>query len=119
MSIIGTTDEPVTGDYDPILEQLAEQYYPKEEPVVYQHHPINGQAVDPHRPASGQALVPYINNTKQINIHKQPKGRQDVLIFFKEKRFNADEGKKFFDHYQSNNQDNLKTTKTKDYAQPL
>jgi len=159
MSIIGTTDEPVTGDYDPILEQLAEQYYPKEEPVVYQHHPINGQAVDPHRPASGQALVPYINNTKQININKQPKGRQAVLIFFEEKGFNADEGKKFFDHYHSknwktsdgnevrdwkalaihwmdrtelfnkdnkeikkkasHNQDNLKTIKTKNYAQPL
>ena len=102
MSIIGTTDEPVTGDYDPILEQLAEQYYPIRDQVMYQHHPINGQAVDPHRPVSGQALVPYINNTKQININKQPKGRQAVLIFFEEKGFPADEGKKFFDHYQSN-----------------
>jgi len=159
MSIIRTTDEPVTGDYDPVLEQLAEQYCPNSEPVVYQHHPINGQAVDPHRPISGQALVPYINNTKQINIHKQPKGWQAVLIFFEEKGFSANEGKKFFEHYQENdwrtsdgneirdwqalainwmertklfnqkhkeikkevsrNRDNLRTTKSKDYGQPL
>ena len=148
MTIFGTTDEPVTGDYDPILEQVTEQYDPN-----------NVQAVDPYRPVSGQALVSYINNTKQININKRPKDRQVVLIFFKEKGFSADEGKKFFDHYQSNdwktsdgnevrdwqalaihwmertelfntenkeikkkashNQDNLKTTKTKDYGQPL
>ncbi|WP_026935021.1 hypothetical protein [Christiangramia echinicola] len=159
MSIICTTDEPVTGDYDHIMEQHAEQYYPIRDQVMYQHYPINGQVEDPHRPVSRQALVPYINNTKQININKQPKGRQAVLIFFKEKGFPADEGKKFFDHYQSNdwktsngnevkdwqalaihwmkrtelfeenhkeikkvashNQDNLKTTKTKDYGQPL
>lgn len=164
MSIFGTTDEPVAGDYDPILEQVAEQYCPIREPVVYQHHPLNGQAVDPQRPASGQALVPYINNTKQINISKQPKGRQAVLIFFEEKGFPADEGKKFFEHYQANDwktsdgnqvrdwralaihwmektelfnekqketkkeashpdsyrdRDNLRTTKLKDYGQPL
>ncbi|MCP9200565.1 hypothetical protein MKO06_11640 [Gramella sp. GC03-9] len=159
MSIFGTTDEPVAGDYDPILEQVAEQYYPIREPVMYQHHPMNGQVVDPQRPVSGQALVPYINNTKQININKKPKGRQAVLIFFEVKGFPADEGKKFFEHYQANDwktsdgnqvrdwralaihwmektelfnekqketkkkashiRDNLRTTKLKDYGQPL
>ncbi|MDL5512464.1 hypothetical protein QSE00_11600 [Arenibacter sp. M-2] len=148
MSIIGTSDEPVTGQYNPILEQLAEQYHPIREPVVYQHRPINGQA-----------LVSTINNTKQVNNTKQPKGRQAVLIFFNKKGFDADEGKKFFNHYEANDwktsdgkairdwqalainwmdrtelfdqenkpnkkeasqiKDNLRTTKTKDYGQPL
>jgi len=148
MSIIGTGDEPVTGQYNPILEHLAEQYYPIHEPVVYQHRPFNGQA-----------LVSTINNTKQVNNNKQPKGRQAVIVFFKENGFDADEGKKFFAHYEANNwktsngkairdwqalainwmdrtelfdkenqpnnkeasqkQDNLRTTKNKDYGQPL
>ncbi len=159
MSIIGTSDEPVTGQYNPILEQLAEQYRPNDEPVVYQHHPTNGQAVDLHRPTSGQALVSTINNTKQVNNIKQPKGWQAVIDFFIEKGFNADEGKKFYEHYETRNwqtsdgneirdwralasnwmdrtelyaeenkankkqpsqiKDNLRTTKNKDYGQPL
>ena len=148
MTIIGISDEPVTGQYNPILEQLAEQYHPIREPVVYQHRPINGQA-----------LVSTINNTKQVNNTKQPKGRQAVIIFFKEKGFDPNEGKKFYDHYESNDwktsdgkairdwqalainwmdrtelfvpenspnkkqasqiNDNLRTSKNKDYGQPL
>tara|TARA_R110000796_G_scaffold51677_6_gene121915 strand:+ start:206 stop:958 length:753 start_codon:yes stop_codon:yes gene_type:complete len=159
MSIIGTSDEPDMGRYNPKLEQLAEHYRPIEEPVVYQHHPNNGQAVDSHRPTSGQALVSTINNTKQVNNIKQPKGWQAVIDFFIEKGFNADEGKKFFEHYEANEwktsdgkpirdwqalaknwmdraelfdeenksnkkqasqiKDNLRTTKNKDYGQPL
>ncbi|MAY88617.1 MAG: hypothetical protein CML02_18085 [Pseudooceanicola sp.] len=148
MSIIGTSDEPVMGHYDPKLEQLAEQYHPIRKPVMNQYHPT-----------SGQALVSTINNNKQVNNTKQPKGRQDVLDFFIEKDFNADEGKKFYAHYEAkdwktsdgkpirdwqalaknwmdrtalfdqenkpNNKeasqirDNLRTTKNKDYGQPL
>jgi len=148
MSIIGTSDEPDTGHYNPELEQIAEQYHPIRKPVVYQHRPINGQA-----------LVSTINNTKQVNNTKQPKGRQAVIIFFNKKGFDADEAKKFFDHYEASNwktsdgkpirdwqalalnwidrtelfgqenrpnkkqasqkQDNLRTTKNKDYGQPL
>ena len=148
MSIIGTSDEPVTGRYNPTLEQLAEQYHPIREPVVYQHRPINGQA-----------LVSNTNNTKQENNNKQPKGRQAAILFFEEKGFDADEGKKFFGHYEANNwktsdgqairdwralatnwmdrtelfdeknelnnkqasqiKNNLRTTKNKDYGQPL
>ncbi|MDT0691397.1 hypothetical protein RM549_16495 [Salegentibacter sp. F188] len=159
MAIIGTSDEPDMGRYNPELEQLAERYHPIREPVVNLHRPTNGQAMYPHRPVSGQALVSNINNTKQVNINKQPKGRQAVFIFFEEKGFDADEGKKFFEHYEANdwktsdgkairdwqalaknwmdrtelfaeentpnkagasqNRDNLKTTKTKDYGQPL
>ena len=159
MSIIRTTDEPAVGQYDPILEQVAEQYHPIREPLVYQHHPNAGQVANPHRPLGGQALVPYINNPKHININKQPKNRQAVLIFFKEKGFSADEGKKFFDYYEKRDwktrdeqeindwqaiakhwmdrterygtetsqtikrasqiRDNLRTSKMKDYGQPL
>ena len=148
MTIIGTSDEPDMGRYNPTLEQLAEQYYPIREPVVGQHHPINGQV-----------LVSNTNNTKQENYIKQPKGRQAVIDFFEENSFDADEGKKFFEHYETRNwqtsdgqtirdwralatnwmdrtelfdeknesnkkqasqiKDNLRTTKNKDYGQPL
>tara|TARA_R110001632_G_scaffold66738_1_gene157052 strand:+ start:658 stop:1410 length:753 start_codon:yes stop_codon:yes gene_type:complete len=159
MSIIGTSDEPDMGRYNPTLEQLAERYHPIREPVTGQYRPINEQVVDPHRPTSGQALVSTINNTKQVNNIKQPKGWQAVIDFFIEKGFDADEGKKFFEHYETRNwktsdgkmirdwralaknwmdrtelfdeenkvnkkeasqiKDNLRTTKNKDYGQPL
>ena len=159
MSIIGTSDEPVSGQYNPILEQLAEQYHPRVVPLEGHHHPKNGQVVDLHHPTSGQALVSTINNTKQVNTIKQPKGWQVVIDFFIEKGFIADEGKKFFEHYETRNwktsdgneirdwralatnwmdrtelyteenkpnkkqpsqiKDNLRTTKNKDYGQPL
>lgn len=159
MSIIGTSDEPDMGRYSPILEQVAEQYRPNSVPIMGQHHPISGQVVDLHRPIGGQALVSTINNTKQVNNIKQPKGWQAVIDFFIEKSFNADEGKKFFAHYETRNwqtsdgkairdwravatnwmdraelfaeenkpnfkeasqiKDNLRTTKNKDYGQPL
>ena len=159
MSIIGTSDEPDMGRYSPILEQVAEQYRPNGVPIAGQHYPISGQVVDSHRPVSGQALVSTINNTKQVNNIKQPKGWQAVINFFIEKGFNADEGKKFFEHYETRNwqtsdgkeirdwralalnwmdrtelfdeenklnkeqasqiKDNLRTTKNKDYGQPL
>ncbi|EHQ02120.1 hypothetical protein [Gillisia limnaea] len=159
MSIIGTTDEPDMGQYNPELEQLTEQYRPRNVRVAGQHHPISGQAVDPHHPTSGQALVSTINNTKQVNNIKQPKGWQAVINFFIEKSFDAVEGKKFFEHYETRNwqtsdgneirdwralatnwmdrtelfdeenkpnkkqasriKDNLRTTKNKDYGQPL
>ncbi|MBD0776845.1 hypothetical protein HPE56_03480 [Maribacter sp. ANRC-HE7] len=159
MSIIGTSDEPVVGRYNPTLEQLAEQYHPIREPVLGQHRPTNGQVVYQHRPIGGQALVSTINNTKQENNIKQPKGWQAVFDFFIEKGFDADEAKKFFAHYETRNwqtsdgkeirdwralaknwmdrtelfnqetkpnskqasqiKDNLRTTKNKDYGQPL
>ncbi|MHA7056443.1 hypothetical protein ACWGOQ_0004440 [Aquimarina sp. M1] len=148
MSIIRTSTEPDMGRYNPTLEQLAEQYHPIREPVVGQH-----------RPTSGQALVSSTNNTKQENTIKQPKGRQAVILFFEEKGFDADEAKKFYEHYTEREwqtsdgepirdwrslatnwmdrtelfeeenkankkeahqiKDNLRTTKNKDYGQPL
>ena len=52
----------------------------------------------------GQALVPYININKQnknINKHKLPKNENEVLIFFKKEKWDANEAKKFFNHYSS------------------
>jgi len=159
MVIIGLNEEPDMGQYDPILEQLAEQYRPRNGPAMGQYYPSAEQAVDSFRPTDGQALVSTINNNKYINNNKQPKGRLAVINFFKEKGFDADEAKKFFEHYESNNwkisngkpvqdwksiavnwmdrselfeevnksnkkqashfRDNLRTTKYKDYGQPL
>ncbi|OSY87597.1 hypothetical protein WH52_10795 [Tenacibaculum holothuriorum] len=148
MSIINTSDEPVTGQYNPVLEQLAEQYSPRGVPLEEHYHPINGQA-----------LVSNTNIIKQENNIKQPKGWQDVIDFFIENGFNADEGKKFYEHYKARSwqtsdgkeirdwravainwmdrtelfeeenkpnkkqasqiKDNLRTAKNKDYGQPL
>ncbi|MGB8705757.1 MAG: hypothetical protein WCD31_12060 [Gillisia sp.] len=90
MSILETRDEPVTEHYDPILEQLAEQYSPKNEPLLNRYHPINEQV-----------LVPYTNNTKQQNNIKQPKDGQAVINFFQKKGFSAVDAQKFFHHYQT------------------
>ena len=159
MAILGTSDEPITEQYNPILEQLAEQYRPKYVPFEGHHHPKYEQAIYPYRPINGQAVVPYINNNKQENINKQPNNWLAVINFFDKKGFDADEGKKFFEHYDerqwltsdgepirdwralainwmdrnellndenksktnqpSQIRDNLRTTKSKDYGQPL
>ena len=159
MAIIGTSDEPVVGQYNPELEQLAEQYHPRGVPLEGHHHPKNGQVMYQDRPIDGQALVSNTNNIKQENYIKQPKGRQAVILFFEEKGFDADEAEKFYEHYAerewqtsdgkpirdwravainwmdrteifdeenkpnkkqpSQIKDNLRTTKNKDYGQPL
>ncbi len=159
MAIIGTSDEPATGQYNPTLEQLAEQYYPRGVPLNGHHHPKNEQVVYQHRPTSGQALVSTTKNIKQENLTKQPKGRQAVIDFFIENNFQVAEAEKFYQHYtdrewetsdgkpirdwrsvatnwmdrtelfESGNKsnekqasqikDNLRTTKNKDYGQPL
>ena len=159
MAIIGTSDEPVVGQYNPILEQLAEQYHLRGVPLEGHHHPKNGQVVNLHRPIGGQALVSTINNTKQIKHNKQPNSLEVVLNFFKDKDLDTDHAKIFFDYYQERDwltsdglevrdwralalywaekkslarqkkklnqkeesqlRDNLRTTKNKDYGQPL
>ncbi len=158
MAIIGTSDEPDEGHYDPKLEQLAEHCHPIRGPVMNRHPPNNGQAMYPQRPLGGQALVSTINNTKQIK-HSKPNSFKEVLDFFNDKNFNSNYGKKFFEYYQnrewktsdgleirdwqalamhwmgkfmlakekkkvykkesSHFGDNLRTSKNKDYGQPL
>ncbi|MAP56081.1 MULTISPECIES: hypothetical protein [Flavobacteriaceae] len=52
----------------------------------------------------GQALVPNINSNKQIennNKRKLPKNENEVLDFFKKRKWPSIEGKKFFNHYTS------------------
>lgn len=103
MSIFGTNDDHDTEQYSPILEQVAEQYRPRNVPLMGHYHPTSGPAMNLHSPTNGQALVSNINNTKQENILKQPKDWQAVIDFFIEKNFNADEGKKFFEYYETRN----------------
>ncbi len=164
MSIIGTSNDPDEGQYDPKLEQLAERYHPITEPVMNRYPPNNGPAMYSKRPLGGQALVSTINNTKPIKHNKHPNSLKVVLDFFNDKNFNSDYGKKFFDYYQNRewktsdgleirdwqalamhwmdkfmlakekkkaykkevshpdsyrDGDNLRTTKNKDYGQPL
>ena len=159
MSIIGTSDEPAMGRYSSILEQVEERYRPKNGPIKGQYNPILEQVAEQYRPTRGLTLGPTINNTKQVNNIKQPKGWQAVINFFIEKGFNADEGKKYFEYYETRNwqtsngneirdwralatnwmdraelfeeenkpnkkqasqiKDNLRTTKNKNYGQPL
>ena len=159
MSIIGTSDEHLMGQYSPILEQVAERYRPKNEQLKEQYHPILEQVAEQYSPVSELTLGSTINNTKQVNNIKQPKGWQAVFDFFIEKGFNADEGKKFFEYYETRDwqtsdgkeirdwralatnwmdraelfgeenkpnknqlsqiKDNLRTTKNKNYGQPL
>ncbi|WP_026752989.1 hypothetical protein [Sediminibacter sp. Hel_I_10] len=159
MAVLFTTAEPDTGQYSPTLEQLAERYRPKNDPVKGQYRPILEQVEGQYHPTTGLTLGSTINNHKQVNSIKKPKGWQAVFIFFEEKGFNADEAKKFFEHYQTRNwqtsdgkeirdwrsvainwmdrtelfneenksnkkqasqiKDNLRTTKNKDYGQPL
>ena len=155
MVIIETKIETPSEQYNPILEQLAEQHCPRGKPVEEPNSPIYEPVINSHNPKEGQASVSNINSLKQINNIK-PKDRQTVIIFFKESFFNPDEGKKFFEYYESRNwktsdgneirdwralainwmnrtkvfgiknkkqvsqfKDNLRTTKNKNYGQPL
>ena len=177
MSVLYTDDEANMGQYSPILEQVAELYSPKKKPTLGHKSPIsedyspileqvaglyspnNEPDLGHYSPTTGLKMGSVINNTKQVNTIKQPKGWQAVFNFFIEKGFNADEGKKFFEYYQNRNwktsdgkairdwralatnwmdrtavyseankpnknqlsqiKDNLRTTKNKNYGQPL
>lgn len=118
------------------------------------------QVEDEHETTKEQVATSTINVIKQIeNIDKLslPKNEDEVLMFFKEKKWSLLEGKKFYNYYKSigwksggkieitdwhskaeiwmlkaneikessakksnpRNRDYLKTSKTKDYDQPL
>jgi len=115
------------------------------------------QALNKHETGPEQALIHNTNINKQIeNINKTklPKNEFEVIIFFKKKKWPANEAKKFYNHYKaigwkiggkikiedwealasnwmlkayeivtsntvSQNKDNLRTSKNKDYGQPL
>ncbi|CDF79889.1 conserved hypothetical protein [Formosa agariphila KMM 3901] len=101
MPIFGTNDNTVSEQFIPKLGQLAGQYRPKFVPLLDHNRPILEQAIYQYRPTCGQALVSTINNNKQVNNIKQPKGCQEVKLFLLKKKFNADEGKKFFEYYKN------------------
>ena len=121
MFIFGRNEETVMDQYSPILEQVAEQYRSKIEPslghynppmpryspkidtALGHYNPKNEPTIEHYSPNSVLKMGSNINNTKQVNSLKQPKGWQAVIDFFIEKGFNADEGKKFHDHYESRN----------------
>lgn len=103
MIVIDTDKGQDDQDYDPKLEHLAEHYCPTRRPVLRQHHPNNGQVQNLKRPMSGQALVSTINNNKQLKHKKHPNNQEDVLNFFKNKSFNSDHAREFFEYYQDRN----------------
>lgn len=105
----------------------------------------------------GQALVPYTNSNKRITKSKKaklPKNKNEVMDFFRKRKWPPLEGEKFYNHYSSigwkvggkikimdwqaaaenwmlkakeietakpvsQKRDNLKTSKHKNYGQPL
>ncbi|WP_179021835.1 hypothetical protein [Winogradskyella forsetii] len=159
-----------TATYHGCLKQMHKWKYLKYMPS---HNPYKGskikmfnfgttseQVVNKHETSTEQALIPNTNSNKQkenINKLKLPKNENDVIIFFKSKKWAEREAKKFFNHYESigwklggkikitnwhstaenwmikaeeikkshttiedsQNWDNLKTKKVKDYDQPL
>ena len=98
-----TTDKPVMGDYDPILEQVAEQYHPKNEPIQSRHRSNVEPPPEQYNPKSEPQVGFNINSTKPENENKLPKNSQVVSNFFIEKGSSVDEGKKFFDYYRDTN----------------
>ena len=103
MAIFETTNETVMGDYDPILEQVAEQYRPKNEPIQSRNRPNEEPPPEQYNPTSEPLTGSNINSTKPEKDNKLPKDRQVVSSFFKEKGSSADEGKRFFDYYRDTN----------------
>ncbi|TDU39819.1 hypothetical protein BXY82_1851 [Gelidibacter sediminis] len=56
-------------------------------------------------PEPGQNMVSFYKHKTKENLNKQatPFNEFEVLLFFKENKWNADEGKKFYAHYRSRN----------------
>lgn len=117
----------------------------------------SGQAQADHETRNGQVLVSNTNRTKQKENNskpKLPKNENEVIDFFKSKKWSVMEAMKFYNHYtaigwkhggkikivdwmasasnwmlkaqeietlkeQSHFTDNLRTTKIKDYDEPL
>ena len=114
MIIFETEDQPTRGDYDPILEQVEEEFNTgngqaeKDQcshtgQAEEEHRQCSGPVVDSQQSGNGQVEVPPINGNKQANNIKLPNDSQAVLKFFKKKGFDADEGKKFLDYYRDRN----------------
>jgi len=156
-----------TATYHGCLKQMDSWKYLKYMPS---HNPFKGskiklfnfgttseQVVNEFGTSTEQALIPNTNSNKQIeNINKTklPKNENEVIDFFKKKKWPVNEAQKFYNHYQgigwkiggkikiedwqatasnwmlkaseietadtvSLKNDNLRTSKHKDYGQPL
>ena len=102
-----------TTTYHGCLKQMDSWEYLKYMPS---HNPFKGskiklfnfgttseQVVNNDKTSTEQALIPNTNINKQIeNINKTklPKNENDVIIFFKKKKWPDNEAKKFYNHYQ-------------------
>ena len=148
MSIIGTSDEPEEDHYDPKLEQLAERYHPIREQVIDQHCPTSGQALvstinntkpikHNKHPNSLKAVLDFFSN-KNFN----PDYGKEFYEYYEDRQWQTSDGSKVRDwralakywvqqkslmkeknklnnKQASHLRDNLRTTKNKDYGQPL
>ena len=148
MSIIETSDEPDEGHYDPKLEQLAERYNPIREPVIDQHRPISGQALvstinntkqikhnkQPNslkvvldffndknfNPEYGKAFYEYYEDRKwQTSDGSDVRDWRALAKYWVQQKSLMKEKNKFNKKQASHFRDNLRTTKNKDYGQPL
>ncbi len=148
MSIIGTTDEPEEDHCDPKLEQLAERYHPTREQVVNQQRPVSGQALvstpnntkpikhNQHPKARQAVLNFFIENgftadegnkffdyyecrDWQTSDGNQVRDWRALAIHWMERTKLFTKEKKSNKKRPFQNPDNLRTTKNKDYGQPL
>ena len=148
MSIIGTSDEPEEAHYDPKLEQRAERYHPIKEQVVDQQRPVSGQALvstinntkpikHNKHPNSLKVVLEFFSNKKF-----DPEYGKEFYEYYEDRQWQTSDGsdvrdwralakywveqkslmkeknrlnKKPASHFK----DNLRTTKNKDYGQPL
>ena len=63
-------------------------------------------------------MVPFLKHKTKENLNKRPAchfNEFEVLLFFKENKWDADEAKKFFAHYQSKNWELSKGLKIRDW----
>lgn len=101
--IIFTDDSQERGDYDPVLEQIAEECCNSNVPGQDILNTGTGPVVYEKRTSNGQVEVSPLNGNKQANNNKLPNDRQEVLKFFKSNGYDADEAKKFLNFYQERN----------------
>ena len=101
--IIFAQDGHEKGDYDPVLEQIAEESCKSNGPGMDKLHTGTGPVVNHKETSNGQVVVSPINGNKQTNKNKLPNDRREVFNFFKGNGYDADEAKKFLNFYQERN----------------
>lgn len=110
--VVFKTSPPKGADYDPRLAQSEDGFNTSNEGDKNKPGTSSDQVEDKHDTSNGQVVgqeetttepVPEapLNSNKQVNNNNLPNGKDTVLKFFKEKGFSADEGKRFFEYYQS------------------